>query len=75
MVDVVINQMIHRLITSLRGINRSARSWRVRRGVLMREGTWADAETDFHERPRYKGDWLKMEAKWMGGEGDCRDVT
>ena len=28
-----------------------------------------------HEKPRYRGDWLKHEAKWMGGEGDCRDVT
>ena len=28
-----------------------------------------------HEKPRHRGDWLKLEAKWMGGEGDCRDVT
>ena len=75
MIDVVINQMIHRLITSLRGIKRLAWRWRMRRGELRRERTWTDAETASHEKPRYSGDWLKMEAKWMGGEGDCRDVT
>jgi len=47
----------------------------MQRGELRRERIWADAETDSHEKPRYSGDWLKMEAKWMGGEGDCRDVT
>jgi len=75
MVDVVINQMIHRLTACLSALHQSARSWRVRRGELRREGAWADAETGFHEIPRHGGDWLKLEAKWMGGEGDCRDVT
>ncbi len=41
----------------------------------MRESVEADAATGFQDKPRYKGDWLKLEAKWMGGEGDCRDVT
>ena len=42
---------------------------------MRREGAWADAETGSHEKPRDRGNWLKLEAKWMGGEGDCRDVT
>jgi hypothetical protein len=75
MVDVVINQMIYRLKSSLRRIIRSVRNWRVRRGESMRESVEADAAMGSHEKPRYKRDWLKLEAKWMGGEGDCRDVT
>ncbi len=75
MVDVVLNQMIHRLTACLRAIHQSARRWRGRRGQSMREKIYANTPSGFQEKPRYMGDWLEMEGKWMGGEGDCRDVT
>ena len=71
----MINPLLHRLTVGLQRISQLVRNWKVRQGGSMRENIYVDTPSGFQEKARNRGDWLKLEAKWMGGEGDCRDVT
>ncbi len=72
----MIDPIIHRLIASLQRINPLARTWTVRESELMkgRVGRGHPGGSLLHEKPRYKGDWFRLETRWMGGEMDCKDV-
>ncbi len=48
------------------------RSWKVRESELMRgnAGMIYPKESLLQQMPRYRGDWFRLETKWMGGEMD-----
>ncbi len=66
------NPFIRRLIAILKLIPLLARSWKARESELMRgnAGTIYPMESLSQQKPRYKGDWFRLETKWMGGEMD-----
>ncbi len=66
------NPFIRRLIAILKLIPLLARSWKVRESELMRGNAGAIYPTEslLQQNPRYKGDWFRLETKWMGGEMD-----
>ncbi len=66
------NPSIRRLIAILKLIPLLAQSWKVRESELMRgnTGTVYPMESHLQQKPRYQGDWFRLETKWMGGEMD-----
>jgi len=66
------NPSIRRFIAILKLIPLLAQSWKVRESELMRgnAGTVYPKESLLQQKPRYNGDWFRLETKWMGGEMD-----